>query len=821
VFGGFTEFGDLGDVEDVELGSILPPGFVTAPSPDIYVNFKTGQAQKGSVVVSANSVVTVSRASPATQVDTSGNWSQFGNNILSSSSLGASIWEARTNGIRNNTMAGAVVMADGVELTSNGNFASAGSGWTVADNSGNNTGVVFATGQVTLKGDGVNGNNNAISQLVSGLIVGRSYVVSITAASPSPSAFQISVGSSAFDITVLNKSPVIATGSANSTIPDRVAFTATATSHWITLGRQNTVAAAINSISVQDGERCQNGGFTSNPLNAAPSTVQNGWQWVIAPGTGTVVYTPGTPNVVTLTGDGTNAASLGISIPTVAGFTYTITVDIGSNTTFVQAGTAFGGTTLLNSSASAGTGQKFQFTASGVTSWVTFKRILASGSTIANVSVQSAGALPTNWLSTSALNNGVVIQVTNLGAESGINYLDLQYVGTSTAGASPQIAFESTSQIAALYGQTWTSSVFAYVSGGSTANLSTFVQGFDENQSGGTFIASHNASFTPSSVGPLGSNRLTNSATVNASNAGAVKPYIQFHFNISVAVNITLRIGWPQLENNALINSTVASAAIQAAGSGGTDGTAVYSVGGGTGPTTATLNITITGGVLSAVNSVANAGSYTTFPPSPAALTYVSGTGTGLTGATVNLTPTNNAAQAASSNPILTSSVAVTRNAEADTLVLTGLPAFSSAYTLWTRFTNQMPAAYGVTQTSISPSDGTSNNRNSQYLQGTTAKGGEVGIVANSATYNFSTSNIATPNTSNKLASVTAASDQAVALNGGTVATASNASVPSGLNTVSLGHNINGSTALDGNLEEIAIWFTQRLPNATLQAITT
>src|SRR6516165_12160073 len=178
MFGGFTEFGDLGDVEDVELGSILPPGFVTAPSPDIYVNFKTGQAQKGSVVVSANSVVTVSRASPATQVDTSGNWSQFGNNILSSSSLGASVWEARTNSIRNNTMAGAIVQADGVELITNGNaFPSGSAGWTVATSGG---GVVDFSipGQCHITGDGST-NGNYISQQVTGLVVGRNYVVTI------------------------------------------------------------------------------------------------------------------------------------------------------------------------------------------------------------------------------------------------------------------------------------------------------------------------------------------------------------------------------------------------------------------------------------------------------------------------------------------------------------------------------------------------------------------------------------------------------------------------------------------------------------------
>ncbi|HWU40557.1 MAG TPA: hypothetical protein VN203_23170, partial [Candidatus Acidoferrum sp.] len=91
--------------------SILPPSMAANP-PGIYVNLKSNQAQLASGrQVPATSVVTVSRASPATQVDSAGNWNQFASGVLARSDLGASIWEARTNGIRNNTMAGAVVMA--------------------------------------------------------------------------------------------------------------------------------------------------------------------------------------------------------------------------------------------------------------------------------------------------------------------------------------------------------------------------------------------------------------------------------------------------------------------------------------------------------------------------------------------------------------------------------------------------------------------------------------------------------------------------------------------------------------------------------------
>ena len=240
----FSSFQDYSELGTEYGGSILPASMGVNP-PDIYVNLKTNQAQyKSGTIVGASSVVTVSRASAATQQNAAGVWSSVASNQLARSDLGASIWESRTNSIRNNTMAGAVVMADGVELTTNGNFAAQGTGWTVGTAGAG--GVVFTTGNVAITGDGST-NGNYISQQISGLIVGRSYVV-ILAGSPSFPNDNIGVGTSAGNASVLAFTTVSPNG-ANSTNSDRVAFTATQTSLWVTISHVGGNTHNITSVS--------------------------------------------------------------------------------------------------------------------------------------------------------------------------------------------------------------------------------------------------------------------------------------------------------------------------------------------------------------------------------------------------------------------------------------------------------------------------------------------------------------------------------------------------------------------------------------------
>ncbi len=85
------------------------------------------------------------------------------------------------------------------------------------------------------------------------------------------------------------------------------------------------------------------------------------------------------------------------------------------------------------------------------------------------------------------------------------------------------------------------------------------------------------------------------------------------------------------LASSEQISGSVKSAEIVSGGSGYTNGAQTLTVVGGTG-TAATLNVTVAGGVVTSVDSIAGAGSYTANPTNP-----VSTTGGGGTGATFNL----------------------------------------------------------------------------------------------------------------------------------------------------------------------------------------
>jgi len=164
------------------------------------------------------------------------------------------------------------------------------------------------------------------------------------------------------------------------------------------------------------------------------------------------------------------------------------------------------------------------------------------------------GTLPTNWAVVGA---GLAFNVIGTGTENGISYIDIQLVGT-TSGTSAGIRFETNTGIAAVAGQAWSNSVFARMVAGSTTNISSVGLNTTYLDGGAVIINSTTVSFqTTISQPSLSAALRLNQNVVAGVGALYVRPQIVIAYSSGVAIDITLRIGLPQLEQGAFATSVI------------------------------------------------------------------------------------------------------------------------------------------------------------------------------------------------------------------------------------------------------------------------
>ena len=163
------------------------------------------------------------------------------------------------------------------------------------------------------------------------------------------------------------------------------------------------------------------------------------------------------------------------------------------------------------------------------------------------------GTAPTNWsygqLST------LTTEIVGSGSDGGINYVDIRFTGTATTTAL--VYFESQTQIAATNAQTWASSCFVKRVAGSETNLSAFTTTLRMSSSVGTnlgFVVG--TGFTlPAPSQSLIASRFSSSHTTTNALTAFVNAAVAF--NSTGAIDITLRIGLPQLEQGAFATSAI------------------------------------------------------------------------------------------------------------------------------------------------------------------------------------------------------------------------------------------------------------------------
>ena len=187
----------------------------------------------------------------------------------------------------------------------------------------------------------------------------------------------------------------------------------------------------------------------------------------------------------------------------------------------------------------------------------------AGGST--NGVILSGGQAPTHWVVTAQ--TGISREIIGTGTVNGMAYIDMRFSGTATAGSFTGIQFDASSQIAALQNQTWTASAYVALVAGTLANVSNVGLGFAERDSGGVALVSGaTTSFTPGATLV----RRTGTRTLADASTAFYISNIRFAAASGQAVDFTLRIAAPQLEQGAFSTSyipTTTAAATRAADS--------------------------------------------------------------------------------------------------------------------------------------------------------------------------------------------------------------------------------------------------------------
>ena len=166
------------------------------------------------------------------------------------------------------------------------------------------------------------------------------------------------------------------------------------------------------------------------------------------------------------------------------------------------------------------------------------------------------GTNPTGWIYATASSNGLTLSIVGTGVENGINYIDFRFNGTTVA--SPLACAIGIVNATAATGQTWTASTYWKLAAGTATGITGWQIGIIESTAGGSFVTGAFYAQTAPTSAALITQRPAATRTLSG---GATIGLVTYPINVSVAgntaIDFTIRIGLPQLEQGAFATSPI------------------------------------------------------------------------------------------------------------------------------------------------------------------------------------------------------------------------------------------------------------------------
>lgn len=153
---------------------------------------------------------------------------------------------------------------------------------------------------------------------------------------------------------------------------------------------------------------------------------------------------------------------------------------------------------------------------------------------------------------------GVTMSVVGAGVENGINYVDLRWAGTATASGGLNFYLETVNGVSAATGQAWSMSLFMRRVAGSTAGINSFNLFMQELTAAPALVTTGTQGISAPTTSPLCQQRYSfNRTTTGGGTVAFIRPLVHQSVTSGASIDITLRIGMPQLEQASVMSSVI------------------------------------------------------------------------------------------------------------------------------------------------------------------------------------------------------------------------------------------------------------------------